>query len=193
MQQIIVISGAMVYLLANFQYILATIKGRLKPNRMSWFLWSLAPFIAVVASLSTQFSWTQLPVFMSGMMPFLIFIGTFFSKEKYFELTRLDILCALTAILALVGWGLSKDANIAIILSIVSDAIGGIPTLVNAIKHPRNESPLPFASGLVATLSGAVAIQTFTFSEIAFPIYLVILDVTMTIVTSRKYFSKKQK
>ncbi|WP_374285877.1 hypothetical protein [Lactococcus sp.] len=105
MQQNIVISGAMVYLLANFQYILATIKGRLKPNRMSWFLWSLAPFIAVVASLSTHFSWTQLPVFMSGMMPFLIFIGTFFSKEKYFELTRLDILCALTAILALVGWG----------------------------------------------------------------------------------------
>lgn len=192
MQEIIVITGALVYLGFNSQYIIATIKGRLKPNRISWFLWSLSPFIAAIASISTHFSWTQLPVLMSGLMPLLIFLGTFFAKEKYFELNRLDILCAVTSILALVGWALSKDANVAIVLAIISDSIGGIPTIINAIKHPKNESPLPFASGLIATLSGSVAIQSFAFSELAFPIYLVVLDLTMTVITCRKYFRKNK-
>ena len=38
--------GALLSLIGNFKYILETVNGRVKPNRVSFFLWSLAPLIA---------------------------------------------------------------------------------------------------------------------------------------------------
>jgi hypothetical protein len=188
--QNIVFIGSLIYLIFNIHYVIATVKGDVQPNRVSWFLWSLAPLIAVFASLSVRFSWSQLPVLMAGTMPLLIFIASFFSKKHYFEFSRLDVISGTISVITLIFWGLTQDANIAIWLSIISDATAGIPTIWNSWKHPEKESPAPFASGLVATLTGTFALQSFTFSEIAFPIYLIALDSTMTILICRKYFLK---
>ncbi|MDR0297214.1 MAG: hypothetical protein LBI11_00950 [Streptococcaceae bacterium] len=189
--QILVIVGAIIYLFFNTRYVIDTVQGKVQPNRISWFLWSVPPFLAAFASLTYQISWSQVPVLMSGFMPFLIFIASFFTKKHYFELTRIDLICGLSSILALIVWAASRDPNITIALSIIADAAAGIPTILNAWKHPHTDSPAPFASGLVSTLTGLFTLQSFTYSEVAFPVYLIVLDTIMTLLTCRKYLKKK--
>jgi len=48
----LVFVGAIVYLLGTSIYIRAMFKGEAKPNKVSWFMWSVAPLIGTFAALS---------------------------------------------------------------------------------------------------------------------------------------------
>jgi hypothetical protein len=46
-----VILGAILNVIGGLSYLIDTIKGKAKPNRVTWFLWALAPLIAFTAEL----------------------------------------------------------------------------------------------------------------------------------------------
>lgn len=43
--------GAVLSLVGSLNYVINTLKGRTKPNRVTWFLWALAPLIAFSAEI----------------------------------------------------------------------------------------------------------------------------------------------
>ncbi len=47
----LVILSAGTSLAAAYAYIRDTVAGRSKPNRVSWFMWALAPFVGTAAAL----------------------------------------------------------------------------------------------------------------------------------------------
>lgn len=176
MLQYLVFVGAVLALFACFSYIRSMFKGEAKPNRVSWLMWSIAPLIATAAAISNGVRWAVLPVFMSGFTPLLIFIFSFVSKNAYWKLTFFDYICGLFSALALALWALTKDPNIAIIFAIASDGSAAIPTLTKAWSHPETENSLPFSAGLFSASTSFFAIQMWTFSSYAFPIYLVTIN-----------------
>jgi hypothetical protein len=65
--------GAIFNLVGSSNYAWNTIKGRTKPNRVSWFLWALAPLIAFAAMLGQGISITaSLMTFMVGFGPLVV-------------------------------------------------------------------------------------------------------------------------
>ena len=46
-----VIIGAFLSMIAQLTYAIDTVKGKIKPNRVTWFLWALIPLIAFVAEI----------------------------------------------------------------------------------------------------------------------------------------------
>lgn len=50
--QYLIFIGATAQLIGIASYIKGTIKGNTKPNRVTWLLWTIAPMIATVATLS---------------------------------------------------------------------------------------------------------------------------------------------
>jgi hypothetical protein len=46
-----VILGIIVGFIGSLSYLIDTIKGKTKPNRVTWFLWALAPLIAFTAEI----------------------------------------------------------------------------------------------------------------------------------------------
>ena len=177
MLEFLVIVAAVASILAAGVYIRSMFTGRTKPNRVTWLMWAIAPLIATAAALSNGVGWAVLPVFMAGFSPLLIFTASFFAKKAYWKLSTFDYVCGALSVLALVMWWLTKDPNVAIVFAIASDALASIPTLTKAWTNPETESVWPFIVGVFGAASSLVVATLWTFSEYAFPSYLIIVNI----------------
>jgi len=183
-----VIVGAVVNLAGSSFYISRTLCGLTKPNRVSYFVWALAPMVAFPAALSSGAGWAALPVFMSGFIPFLIFLASFADPKAYWKLSTFDYVCGGLSLTALLLWWLSREASLAILFAILSDAFASWPTIVKAWKFPETEYWSGYAGGLFNAFTGLLAADSFTFTSVAFPIYLMAACGLLLIAIFRKRF-----
>lgn len=149
----IVFAGAIVNIVLTFSYIKEVANGSVKPNRMTWLMWSIAPLIATTAAITNGVGLSVLPVFMSGFTPLLVFIVSFFNKNAYWKLNRFDYCCSIMSFLALVVWHISKNPNYAITFAIMSDGLAAIPTVLKSWKYPHTENVIAFIGGLFLAIS----------------------------------------
>ena len=186
MLQYLVVLGALVQLVGVLTYIRGTLRGVTKPNRVTWLLWGVIPIIATVASLCDGVRWAALPVFMAGFGPLVVFAFSFVNSNAYWKLGRLDYVCGLFSLGAIILWVLTKSPAIAIVLSIIADTLAAIPTLVKSWREPETEKIGPFVAGFASQLTAIAAFRLFTFSEIAFPLYLLVINAALVLVIKRE-------
>ncbi len=164
------ILGGLVYLREMF-------RGEVKPNRVTWFLWGLAPLIGALAAWQDSVEWrVWLPVFMIGVGPMVVVAASFFTKNGYWKLGRFDYVCGFFALLTLVVWALTQNPLMATILALVSDSLAAFPTLIKAWKFPKTETVSAYFFTALASASGLLALERGDFIEWAFPAYLAILN-----------------
>jgi hypothetical protein len=195
-KELLVIIGSIASLIAIAGYIRDTLKGTTKPNRVTWLMWTIAPMIAFFAAASQGLTWSLLPGFMSGFGPLLVLIASFLNPKSYWKLKPFDYLCGALSILAMILWAITKDINIAIIFSILSDGLAAVPTLTKSWVAPESETVAPFIVGMLNALAGIIVATQFVFNEVGFNIYLVIINIliTSTIIFSRsKHNAKTEK
>jgi hypothetical protein len=179
MLEYLVFVAAFATLLATFVYVRSMFKGGAKPNRVSWLMWAIAPFIATAAAVSNGVGLAALPVFMSGFSPFLIFTASFITKRAHWALTSFDYVCGALSGLALVLWYVTKDPNVAIAFAIASDGLASIPTFTKAWNHPETELAWPFIVGVFNSSTSFLAFTIWTFSAYAFPAYLIVINILL--------------
>jgi len=192
MLEYLVIAAAIASFSAALVYIRSMFKFNTKPNRVTWLMWAIAPLIATLAEVSNNVGWAALPVFMSGFSPLMIFIASFFVKKAYWRLSTFDYICGILSAIALILWLVTSEPNIAIILAIFSDALAAFPTIQKAWKNPETESVWPYIIGVFAPLSSFVVATLWSFSELAFPFYLIIINFVLIVsIYNRKIRYKK--
>lgn len=67
-----VILGTIIAAMGALGYLIETIKGKVKPNRVTFLLWSLAPLIAFLAEIKQGVGIQSLTTFMTGFIPLSI-------------------------------------------------------------------------------------------------------------------------
>lgn len=174
MFQYIVFLGAITQLIGIVIYIKETVRGNIKPNKVSWLMWAVAPLIASAAAYSDGVRWAVLPVFMAGFTALLVFIASFINPKSYWKLELFDYICAFCSILALILWAITKQPLVAIIFSIISYIFSAVPTITKAWKYPKTESIWTYVAGLFNAMTCFFALKIFSIAELAFPIYLVL-------------------
>ena len=128
-----------------------TVAGRTKPNRVSWFLWAAAPMIGAAAAASAGADLSSYArTLLAGIMPGLVFLASFYNPQSYWKTTWFDIVCGITAVLALVAWVLAESPRAAIVLSATADGFASIPTIVKAWRHPETETGTIYVTTLVS-------------------------------------------
>jgi hypothetical protein len=193
MLEYLVLVSVVFSLLAAFVYIRSMFKGGAKPNRVSWLMWAVAPIIAAVAMILNGAVLPAVPVFMSGLSPLLIFLATFFIKESCWKLSRVDYACGVLSFLALILWWATKNPNAAIVFAMFSDALAAVPTLKKTWTNPKTESPWPYIIGVFGAFVSLAVVSMWTFSQYAFPIYLLFINLLLIFVVFReKLFSMGQ-
>jgi hypothetical protein len=190
MFEYLVFVAAFASLVATSVYIRSMFKGQTKPNRITWLMWSIAPFIATAAAVSNGVGWAVIPVFMSGFSPFLVLTASFFSKKAYWKLSSFDYLCGILSGLAIVLWYATNDANLAISFAVVSDALAAVPTFIKGWRNPETESAWPFIIGVFTPLTSFTVAATLAFSELAFPTYLVAINILLVFCVSKRRLHK---
>ncbi len=176
-----ILLGAMLNLIGSTGYLRDTLRGKTRPNRISWFLWAVAPIIAFSAEITHGVGLPALMTFMVGFGPLLIFLGSFVNRKSVWKLTKLDIVCGILSVLAIVLWQLTGSGVLAIALSIAADALAGVPTLVKAYKDPDSESWNVFLFGGTSALITLLAINTWDFAHVAFPLYIFLICAALVV------------
>jgi hypothetical protein len=186
MFEYLVLIAASATLAAALAYIRFMFKGQTKPNRVTWLMWTIAPFTAAFAAFSSGATWAAVPVLMSGFSPFLILLASFLNKRAYWKLASFDYICGALSALALVLWYLTENPNIAIVFAIFSDTLAATPTLRKAWRNPQTESRWPFVVGVFSPMTSFLVASAWTFSEIAFPAYLVAINILLVFSVSKR-------
>ena len=88
-----VIVGIIITFVGSSSYLIDTIRGKVQPNKVSWFLWALAPILAFFAEIQQGVGIQSLLTFTVGFIPAVIFIASFVNKKSYWKLEKLDVVC----------------------------------------------------------------------------------------------------
>ncbi|MCA9331408.1 hypothetical protein KC968_00535 [Candidatus Saccharibacteria bacterium] len=174
-----VLVGAVLNILGSATYALNTVKGKTKPNRVTWFLWAMAPLIAVSAQWSEGVTWAALMTFMVGFGPLVIFLSSFVNRQAYWKITKLDIFCGAISLLALILWFVTGQGLVALVFSILSDLVAGIPTLVKAFNEPETEHHSVFRNGAISAFITILTIQEWSFVNYGFALYILLICLTL--------------
>ncbi|GBG97100.1 hypothetical protein [Lactococcus termiticola] len=175
----LLIISVVVTLFANIPYAIASIQGKVRPNKISWLIWTLAPSIGLVASLSKGFDLGQMPVLVSVASTALILLSSFVNRKAYWEIRSFDWTCLVLALLALLLWYFTKNPDTALILSLVADLLAVMPTLVKSWRHPETEGIGPYLAGVINAIVAVLLIQHWNFTTSAFPIYLFLVNLIL--------------
>src|SRR5262249_37943581 len=126
-------------------------------------------------------TWAVVPVFMSGFCPLMVFLASFANKRAYWKLTTLDYACGLFSAIALILWGITKKPDIAIVFAIASDGLAAVPTVRKTLSHPETETGIAYVLAGISAATSFAAVQNWTFAEYGFATYLVVLDVSLSL------------
>lgn len=169
--------GILISFLGGLSYLIDTLKGKAKPNKVTWFVWALAPLIAFGATVQQGVGVQSLLTFIVGFNPLIIFMASFVNKKAYWKISKLDFLCGGLAIFGLILWKITGTGNLAIFFSIVADAIAAIPTVTKSFRHPETENSNVFLGSAIASLITLLTIKIWRFEQFAFPAYIFVLCV----------------
>jgi hypothetical protein len=167
-----IIIGTLISAAGTFVYLWNTIKGHVKPNRVSFLLWSIAPMIAFAAQIKQGVGLESLMTFSTGFLPLLVFVASFTNKNAKWKLTWFDLACGFFSVIGLILWLITKVGNVAIFFSIVADGLAALPTVVKAYKYPETEIAWPWLATCIGVVLTLMTLGQWTFANSGFIIYI---------------------
>ncbi len=182
----IIYIGVIINLIGQILYLRSIIAGNTKPNLVSWFIWSLAPFIGVFFALKAGAGLSVLPVFMAGFGPFMVMVLSILRKNAYWKLTTFDLICGAFSLAALVLYVITHNLGISILFAILSDGLAAVPTITKLWKFPETESASIYFGGIVSNIIGLLVIKNWSFTIYSFGIYFVLINTIIVFCINRK-------
>jgi len=171
-----IIVGTLIGAVGSVAYLIDTVKGKVKPNRVSFLLWSIAPLIAFFAQIQQGVGLEALMTFGTGFMPMTVFIASFVNKKAEWKVTRFDLICGVLSLAGLVLWIITNVGNIAIFFSIVADGFAAVPTIVKAYKYPDTELAWPWLATVFGVVLTLLTLSKITFTNSGFIIYILVVN-----------------
>lgn len=166
-----VLIGILINAVGTVYYLKETIKGKIKPNRVTFFIWSIAPLIVFAAQISQGVGIQSLLALSVGLFPLSIFIATFLNKKAYWKLNLFDFSFGFLALIGLILWQITKVGNIAISFSILAEGLATLPTIVKSFNYPETESAWPWFASFTAGTLTLLTIKEWNFASYGFPLF----------------------
>lgn len=172
--------GVAIFAFGSIGYFLGTLKGKVKPNRVTWLIWALAPLIAFAAQVKEGVGIHQsLLTFTVGFIPLLILGASFINKKSYWKIGKLDIICGTLSLLGLLLWQITGTGLIAIFFAIIADGLAAFPTVIKSIKFPETENWILYFANAISAGITLLTIKIWNFETFAFPLYIFLLTLLL--------------
>jgi hypothetical protein len=156
-------------LLAFVPYILSILRGQTRPNRATWWVWTVCNgvlFASYYAAGERRSAWVPMSYTASSLFVALLSI-----KRGEGGLSKFDRGCVLGSAVGLALWGLSGSPITALAVNIGVDFAGALPTIRKTYLDPRSESLLAWALFLAANAVNLFAVETWSSPSVALPVY----------------------
>ena len=184
---VLVVISACISLYGGLRYVKDTYSGRTKPNRISWFMWALAPLVGTAAAFSAHADpWATTRIFLAGFIPLIVLTASFANKNSYWKLTFFDALCGLCSVIAFFVWIGANSPTHAILLAAIGDGFAALPTILKAWKYPETETGLTYITSLIAVVLVLPSIPVWNIQNSAFQVYLIAVNCLLITAVYRK-------
>lgn len=169
--------GALVLsLISPIAYTKSMLAGKSRPHRVTRFVVWLACLTALLGVLnSPNTAGLVFAIIGVARSTYLLVLSGVYGVGGS---SRLDRQCLLVAVSALAVYLATGKVLLAILLAILAEFAGHIPTLVKTWHEPRSEDPLFFITEMTAAGLGVCAIWEMR-ADILFPVYLVLANMLM--------------
>lgn len=160
-------------------YLRAVLRRKAQPNPITWFFWALTAGIVFIAQIFEHVGWSAATTFALALTPTAIFIASLRHNLTRAHFTKATIGCGVMAGLGIVLWQITNDPVQAIVFCIIADIFGSVPTLEKAYKQPHSEVALPYWLSVISMGVTLLIIDTWTFANYAFPIYIAAINLSV--------------
>jgi hypothetical protein len=167
-------------ILGVLPYIWNIYHGSVRPERTTWFVWSM---ILAIACCSYQRAGAQASLwFLMGdfVATTLIFLMSLLRGSGGGSL--LDIVCLGIAICGLVVWQISQTPILSVTGALLADMTALVPTILKTLRSPMTEHASTYLASSVAALCGVLAVNQWDLLLIFYPFYLFLANFTTGIV-----------
>lgn len=173
---ILLIVGALIAAAGALPYILATMKGTVRPQLVSWSVWSvLAAIMTISAYLEGQTASMLLSLSSFAGCSMIVILGW---RQGKIQFTKLDVVCLVGAVAGIGSLIVLRNPLVALSVSVAVDLVAFAPTMLHGLKSPREESLACFGcSVFAASISLFVALQVNAgVVGLIYPVYAVIFN-----------------
>jgi hypothetical protein len=184
--ELIAFIAVIIQLIGVSFYIRDMLRGKTKPNLVTWFIWALAPLIGSWLQWKAGARFSILPVFMAGFNPVLVIIIALLIKEGYWKIKTFDVVCGALAIFALILWLITKNLSLSVLFAILSDGLASIPTLSKSWTNPETETFTAYLGGIIANILGLFLITNWIFPIYSLGVYFILMNTLIIAFIYRK-------
>ncbi len=151
-------------------YLRDVISGKAKPHAFSWLIWTILVSIIFTAQYVNNGAAGSWVTAFTALFQCVVFSIAIFKGDRKFSKSDWGLLCV--ALISLLSWYATKDPIISVILITLTDFFAFVPTLRKGYTKPWEDSvPLWAFTGLKWCIS-IIALSSFTFITLLYPVYL---------------------
>lgn len=166
-------------LVAFVPYIIAILRGKIKPNRASWWIWTVMGLVLGLSYYSSGANgtiWVPVSYFIGPLVTAILSI-------RYGEggWTKFDRVCIFAACVSTIPWVIlslffhSREAALpTLIIGLCIDFAGAVPTIRKAYREPESEDRLAWSMFFLANILNVVAIDRWTLEIMVYPVYMML-------------------
>jgi hypothetical protein len=172
-------------------YIYTILKGRTKPEKSSWWIWSLLMVVALATQVAQGATWS---LALTATFLFCnIAIATLALKHGYGHFKPRDVVAIVAAIFGIVFWVFTDNALAALLITISIDFLGNWLTMAKSWRAPYTENRFMWLMVSIASVFSLLAVGEVNTQVAIFPAYSVIVNTAcfLVICNRRRWRSKR--
>jgi len=174
MKETFAVISAVLILVAGPPYALDTLKGITKPERMTWFIFSLLGVVAFISQTGLGASWSLL---FSGLDTagscLMLLLSLKYGVGGY---AKRDIVALSVALVGVFAALLFKQPLMSLAGVILADASGTALTIRKAYVDPGSETTITWLCVGTSAVFGSLAVGTWSLALLLYPLYLVLAN-----------------
>ena len=167
-------ASAILLLASGPSYLISTIKGQMKPQRATWFIWSVLGVTALLSQVALGGRWSVVFTAVDSLGNLVMFVLAL--KYGVGGWTRLDRLALVIAAVGIAASIIVHQPLVALLGVIVADAAAAGLTIRKAYLDPASEDPLAWLLVGLSAVCGLVAVGHIDLGLWMYPIYLALAN-----------------
>lgn len=172
--KLLALTSGLVIIGVSIPYILDAVKGRARPSRATYLMFSILMILTLVEQHQAGSRLTLAITLGEAVSSIAIFIITLKHGMGGFSWT--DGMCYVMLIVSILVWRSGHGILWALHFAVLADFIAFTPTLLKTWRDPYSETPLFYIGGTIAALLSIVAGRDYSYAVILFPTYLCVAN-----------------
>lgn len=181
------IAAVVLNTIGYYPYIRDILRGKVKPQRMTWGIWTILTSIFAVNQIANEGGWSSLFFVSTSILVLVTFLLSL--KFGVGGFGKLDIICFIFALALFIYWATIQNTRISTLVAVNIDLIAIIPTIIKTFKLPDTESYPQWMLAGIGGLLSLFAVPKLDWALIIYPVYIFVANY---VVVGTKYFRERK-